>query len=449
MDHLNYFNPYDRDATHEDQLTRAFLAVLRLVPLARTMFVDLIRKRQSQIKGCCQIPATAEPEAGTCTIQTQVTSLESYSGHLVSILMTNEPWNREKVVVRSDRTARYDGVISYAPGYVLVIENKPRNQDVWQTQLDPNVGTDDDLEVDPNPVVILWRDVIEGLSLFLRCPKADTTLPPPLDGAQAMIINDFLNFAWENFSFLNPYHRLDLCKNDMYLLRSRCRQIIDDTFAEGSAYHRGWEDFLALRGGAAAKATLHPVALDEGDWAIVMAVYPGDTVKQARKLYDNLERDALLQLAETPGCCVRTNLHFAFVGTNLVWAEQDPGLLSLADYVDYWMAHRDAICQVPRESGFQSLFEELRKARLISEGDVAQLTEVFTNTHRQHVRVCPGLAVEFTWSSQVASRLDNAPGDLVREVTDRMRSALSTWRQEMPETTHPGRDESGTGEAHT
>ena len=56
MDRLNYFTPYSRGSRHEDQLTRAFLAVLRLVPSARMAFIDLVRQKQAEIGADCPIP---------------------------------------------------------------------------------------------------------------------------------------------------------------------------------------------------------------------------------------------------------------------------------------------------------------------------------------------------------------------------------------------------------
>ena len=41
--HLSIFRPYDRAAKHEDQLTRAALIVLKLVPLAHEAFLALAK----------------------------------------------------------------------------------------------------------------------------------------------------------------------------------------------------------------------------------------------------------------------------------------------------------------------------------------------------------------------------------------------------------------------
>ena len=49
MNHLNYFNPYQRKKAHyEDQLTRAFMVVLKYVPLAQEAFLNAVRDKQSK-----------------------------------------------------------------------------------------------------------------------------------------------------------------------------------------------------------------------------------------------------------------------------------------------------------------------------------------------------------------------------------------------------------------
>jgi hypothetical protein len=51
--HLSIFRPYERDAKHEDQLTRAALIVLKLVPLAHEAFLGLA--------GCERLSALPRP----------------------------------------------------------------------------------------------------------------------------------------------------------------------------------------------------------------------------------------------------------------------------------------------------------------------------------------------------------------------------------------------------
>lgn len=434
MDRLNYFTPYSRGSRHEDQLTRAFLAVLRLVPSARMAFIDLVRQKQAEIGADCPIPPMTDPEARVTAIRTQVHSLGSCAGQLVSILLTDERWESDKEAGRSDRTARYDGVIEYAPDFVLIIENKPHHEHVWPGQLDPGADADSDIKIDKKLVEILWRDIISCLSNLISSGNTEQPAIAALGGTQVMIIDDFLSFVWENFSFLNPYDRFESCRGDVYLLRSRCRQILDSLTEASPSHHPGWEDVLHLSDGPAAMVTLHPTRPENKEWELVLALYPGATISQARRLYAQVDEQALARLTDDSDCnCeVRSNLTFSFVGKSLVWVSPDSELADIRTYVRYWKDNPGEIRQVARDSSdFEDLFTKLREVGLISEEDRNELRKKFTETKRTHIRICPSIAIEFRWSSTVACRKDNALGELRNEIVQKTQLALSAWGQKM------------------
>jgi hypothetical protein len=83
MDRLNYFAPYESKAPwHEDQLTRAFLVVIRLVPLAQVALLDLVREGQisaGTVREEIVPPLSALPSA-LPTIDTQVSRISQSSG---------------------------------------------------------------------------------------------------------------------------------------------------------------------------------------------------------------------------------------------------------------------------------------------------------------------------------------------------------------------------------
>jgi len=112
MKRVNYFRPYESIAPwHEDQLTRAFLVVFRIIPLAQAVFLDLVRKAQLE-KGKQLdeiVPSLTEMGSPLLQVRTQVGSIDSASGILTSVVMSDEAW--EGPVEASNRIARYDGVI--------------------------------------------------------------------------------------------------------------------------------------------------------------------------------------------------------------------------------------------------------------------------------------------------------------------------------------------------
>lgn len=245
MNHLNYFEPYKaKKPYHEDQLTRAFLVVLRMVPLVQTTFIDLIRSYQISKKHNRILPALTEPLMKLDNIETQKTSITDSQGYLVSLLMTNKNWTPDTVIENTDRGARYDGVIYFDsdPKWILVIENKPWSENVWKEQLNPNIAKDKDSEIKiiKKPVGIDWKEIIERLSALLQKQL--------VQGAEAFLIEDFLSFVDKYFSYLNPFSTFSICKDDSYLINRRCVKILEAIRdVEGQHIELGSNDLPARR----------------------------------------------------------------------------------------------------------------------------------------------------------------------------------------------------------
>jgi hypothetical protein len=74
MDRLNIFYPYENKPAHfEDQLTRAYLCLLRHVPLAHAERVPALGRMANKVD-----------------LRTQVKSIEHEAGHLVSVLISDD-----------------------------------------------------------------------------------------------------------------------------------------------------------------------------------------------------------------------------------------------------------------------------------------------------------------------------------------------------------------------
>src|SRR5712691_3595594 len=108
MDRLNVFNNYKgKGEWHEDQLTRGFLVIVKNVPLAMSVFLDLIRETQGREASAFRIPSMTELLTYSFNAYTQITSIPQNTGRLVSVLMTDEYWIPEHAVEKSERGARY------------------------------------------------------------------------------------------------------------------------------------------------------------------------------------------------------------------------------------------------------------------------------------------------------------------------------------------------------
>lgn len=172
MNHLNIFNPFKNKANyHEDELTRVFLTILKNIPLVQACFIEMIRDEMIR-KNCKQIIAPLfERNSLIESVETQVTDKNelfraAVGRRLVSIIISDDKLYKDAKVEKSHRSARYDGVIIYQPGWLLVIENKPSIENIWLGQLNPNVSTE--IEIEEKPISLSWRNIIETLSSLIE-----------------------------------------------------------------------------------------------------------------------------------------------------------------------------------------------------------------------------------------------------------------------------------------
>src|SRR5690554_1062514 len=115
---MNIFKFYEnKPETHEDQLTRAFLLVLKYVYMAQAVFIEMIRDKMREEE--CQeiVPALVLNESWISKIETQKSSKtlsrteKEETERLVSIIISKKKEEKE-IVERSDRTTIKDEVIN-------------------------------------------------------------------------------------------------------------------------------------------------------------------------------------------------------------------------------------------------------------------------------------------------------------------------------------------------
>ena len=424
MNHLNYFEPYKgKEPYHEDQLTRAFLVILRMIPLVQTTFIDLIRSYQISNKHDRVLPVLTEPLMKLDNIETQVTSINDSQGYLISLLMTNKDWTSENKIENVDRSARYDGVIyfDFDPKWILVIENKPWSPNVWEEQLNPNIAEENpEIEIVEDPVGIDWKEVIERLSALLQKQL--------VHGAEALLIEDFLIFVDEHFSYLNPFSTFSICKDVPYLIDKRCVKILESIGdVQDKHIELGSNDLPARR------IYLSIKQKSDNNWCIELKIHPGDTMRQAHALYKILNTDALLNL-NNEGWDIYPNLHFSHIDYSY-GAKNIP--LSLKAYINFWKQNPQMIREIKRDSSdFRDFFQQLLQLKLIGQEDVAGLEKNFTETKRSYLRTCPGLSCIYRWDREETLRLDDSKDTFI-EVQKKIKILLGTWGQELPKKNKP------------
>lgn len=428
MERLNYFNPYQsKGAWHEDQLTRAFLVVVRMVPLALSTFLDLIRDRQVTAKSERPLPSFSDLMIQGVGIHTQRTSVPQTTGRLISLLMTDEHWTPENKVQESQRDARYDGVLCFDPDWIIVIENKPSSQNVWADQVNPSpLAEGHEIVIDPQLVVLRWADVVNRLTALLDVNWLGST--------DRQLVSDFLDFLDEEFEYLNPYDTFGRCKNSMALLHKRCQSILD-AIAPGQVKWQGsWSThYFELKSARqrveppVKRCALCPNQKGE-EVSIELAMWPGDTMTQARSFYKYLAEHGLINFLnlENQGWTVKTNFHFGFIQKGFGHGVRTA--LSVKDYLKHWVSNARSIEQLlPDEHGFDSAFRRFVVDGLIAETDIAPLSAKAAALGAVNVNVIPGLEVIHRWSLAEAVAIDKSGDGMVEEVRRKTNEAIDTW----------------------
>lgn len=199
----------------------------------------------------------------------------------------------------------------------------------------------------------------------------------------------------------------------------RCNEVLESIGLGAVIRHRGWEDSARLGTGAVREIALVP----EADGKVVLKLYPGDSVEQARDFFAGVNINHFLSLQQN-GWSLRPNLHFAHIQKNVYWASVG---LPLSRYLSWWQERPVLIKKWEREH-FELLFDKLKSARQLSETDLLELRRLFTDSSRNSLNLCPGVEVFYRWSLGDADEADaNAAfADTVRE---QIRTAFRTWEQ--------------------
>ncbi len=110
MDKLNIFGGgLSYRLGEENRLTYALMNLIRISPIIRAAFLDLVRRDNQEQP----IPALTALRERECVVQTQAGELSAQEGRLVAIGITAEGNNVDADIQRKDRRAIYDGVVTF------------------------------------------------------------------------------------------------------------------------------------------------------------------------------------------------------------------------------------------------------------------------------------------------------------------------------------------------
>ena len=394
MDHLNIFNPYQIPGHHENQLTRAYLVLLKLSSHALFTFMEYCRESHKTLDDEKPISTNEFLEQGW-KFETQRGNPEINSDYLVSVLITDSQIKTTEASIQSsERNAIYDGIITFGNNLTVVIENKPRSDNVWFEQLNPSrQNLADYTIVYSAPIVLEWKKIVTQLSHLLSLPT--------MAGNERMMIEDFLSFVDENFPYLNPFDSFQQCKGNHELLSRRIFNLLGSILQDESkvGYHRNWGNYIQTPFRQIQQIGLIPV-YDEKDYCLELSLYFGDTQRQAIEFYNSNPSINHLKIDQWG---LHPNFHVSYMSSNLVWFKSGES----EHFLRYWEQNVGQICQQAKED-VPNYLRRLENEEIIqiTEETKEQLDSKFFNTNRQTLNICPGFGIIHTISSTVAESLD-------------------------------------------
>lgn len=386
-DPLNFYSPYERlPAGHENQLTRALLLLLRMSPLAHVEWLRLVAPKRS-------LRELPPPDFATQRRALRTTRDDVEEASIISVFLAPEqPQSGGGDVVESDRDQVLDAVVDYAE-LVVVVENKIFEADDLQAREINLKDSGLQLVGTKEIVVVLWRDLLEALS-GLREREL-------VAGAEAALLDDFLTYVEDHFPDLGPFRNLALCDGVPTRIGRRLRQVLGEA-AGSEAESSVHGPRVATPAGTTVGRDAYLTIVDDEE--IQLALYPADTLSQAREFYGRSKAlDGTRALATGDGWTVTPNFHFGHMQRGFCWTTSE---IEVEDYLRLWEVHIATAGNVPREE-WASYWSWLIEREIAKAEDRAEFERDFTETDRQTATPRPGLMLARRWPLAKAEDLDS------------------------------------------
>ncbi len=420
--HLNYFHPFERlPEGWEDQLTRAALTLMRLVPMAHG---ELLR-RADPGRMLVDLPM-AEMETQTSSLHPKLESqikagaVDPGDGpRVISVFLAPDVEDRLLEVSESDRTPRFDGVIRYGDELIIVIESKLNELvDARQAQEIPLGPLSGHCRLE-KAILVRWHELTDA---WLRLDEQGL-----LGFAERGLLNDFFEMAEESFPDVLPFKTLARAEPNEVRIRRRLRSLIGQAVnleptSDDWGCHvlGGWKTFQRVWLGRVNQQRVN------------LAMWPGVQKPEALRLYGEPSRArAVAALHGTETGHARWDVSPSLSVTN--WRPPtrqsfDPDL-TLDEYVDLWI---DETSQIRRRRAdeLDALFNWLVSENLTTPDHRQEFDAKFIQPTRNQVDLHPSLRVVAYWEWPDAVALDDDNSRFVQEIRDVIDTALDAVGEE-------------------
>ena len=410
---MHLFNPFGDTPNHEDRLTWSFLTMLKYDLCLQKFLYDAVTTNLTRLP--------ANYDAGEpAHISTQTSKISESTRQLVSVLLTDEKIHKNIEIKWSERNARYDGVVEYANGLTLIIENKHYHESVSEEQLSPSLnsvpnGCRDSILLHEFAQILTWPDVLEAVLQHSYSEVASF-------GDRA-IACDFLSFAGHYQPNLTPYRTYLLCGNRESALVRRTESLVDAIASktELSTHSKN----RIVRQSKIAVYIIFEIIMDsnKNSWKLRIALYPASTSAQANRFRETLNRADFLNLKEQHWI-VEPNLNFSFIGSKIHWATSD---CDSESYLSYFFDHKERYGRrYPNQ--LEDLLEQWSKNGLIRCEDASEIRRIPQS--KMFLDINPEFAVYRELDSDYLIELDRQ-GQLETQILESLSVPLATWGEDI------------------
>lgn len=415
--HLSIFRPYERDAGHEDQLTRAALIVLKFIPLAHDAFLDLV--------GCGPLATLPRPafDMQTATLVPPDTEFVDEIHKLVSVLLGPHEGltSNVKPDLSSDRAARYDGVIQYGAQLLVVVESKLHANASDRQALNINTGGLRYNKDNSHYIRVRWQDLLDR---WMNLKELGLLAP-----AENEILNDFFDNAEANFGDLLPYSELARCGDHPARRLRRLRALVEQ--ATGLAADiRG--RYATVRLPQKRVVSFDRVSLYVEGEKLILSAWLAELAPQYARVYSDPQHiKALVALANDPAWHIAPNFHLAYWQASGAQRWYPKSSLEGREYLQQWLAdYQDG--RAGRKLR-PTLLEPEFRSWLMDHGyaDAEQMEELDEWANRlpmDKFDIRPSVQVTHSWQWADAVTMD-AEGRLVSEVRQAVSQLLQALRE--------------------
>jgi hypothetical protein len=413
--HLNVFEPYrDLASHHEDQLTRAAMIVLRMVPLAREALLQAIG--EGSLSG---LPECSLDMQATHVVDPEPARSEEASarGRLVSVFLTPdiEPFALAEEVSDTDRGQRFDGVLRFGPELVVVVESKvcwrwARRDGHRVAELNLRGARFDERRT----CLLPWHDLLES---WMRLIELDV-----LSTAERALVGDMLDYAHRDFGHLLPFGSLRRAGANPTRRQRRLRSLLAQATGvepeRGSLVHVRLDMALGV-------VSFQRVALSLERDQLVLHIWPGELKHQAEYLYSEDHAVRLSHLAH-PGSAWRVEPQ-PLLGYRNAPVRSRMYLtctLDAATYARRWQGEDwERVGAHHSNYIMGDLWPWLLARGYASPGDLEGVKAFTASLGRRFAHLRPSLHVTRSWALDLAEELDE-DGRLTAEVREAVSEVL-------------------------